>query len=100
MAGFGFGRGDGSARDAALRRRVAVVVAAVALLALVAGATRMSVRRHQCNGFCAAAGYADARYTPGGRNGTPPLCHCLSAEEAAQTTRVPPGTQVHPWADR
>lgn len=100
MARSGAEEDAGVRRGAWARSRLALAVAVLALLALLFAATRMSLQRHECQAFCRQAGYADARYTPGGRGGAPPLCHCLTADEAAQTKRVPPGTQVFPWAER
>lgn len=71
------------------------VVIPVALVALVAGATHLSLQRRDCHSLCAARHFADARFTPAG-HGSPALCHCLTAAEAAVTGRVPEGTQVFP----
>lgn len=69
----------------------------LALFALAAGATWMSVQRSTCTAYCAAHGFASARYTPPGRQSTPQRCHCLTQAESEMTQRVPPGTEVDPW---
>lgn len=76
------------------RTRLLVAVAGVLALVAVGLATRLTLQRSACRSACEARGYADARYTSAGRNGTPARCHCLTADEAAMRSRIPLGTEI------
>jgi hypothetical protein len=69
----------------------------VALVALVIGATLVSVENRQCRTACEEKGFYSYRYTPPGRAGSPHLCHCLTRAESEMKTIVPKGTLVFPW---
>lgn len=73
------------------------VVIPIALVALVIGATLVSIENRQCRAFCEQQGFSGSRYTPAGRVGAPHLCHCLTEAESKVKGRVPMGTQVFPW---
>jgi hypothetical protein len=73
------------------------VVIPIALVALVIGATLVSIENWQCRAFCDKKGFSGARYAPAGRAGAPHLCHCLTEAESKVKGRVPMGTQVFPW---
>jgi hypothetical protein len=70
----------------------------IALVALVIGATLVSLENRQCRSACEKRGFYDHRYTPPGRAGSPHMCHCLTRAESEMKTIVPKGTPVSPWA--
>lgn len=73
------------------------VVIPIALVALVIGATLVSIENRQCRAFCEQKGFSGARYTPAGRAASLHMCHCLTEVEGKVEGRVPMGTQVFPW---
>lgn len=88
-------KGDSLSRRVDLLWRVIIPIA---LIALVIGATLVSVKNGQCRSFCRDKGFHGHRYTPPGRGGSPHLCHCLTKAESEMKTGVPTGTPVSPWA--
>lgn len=73
------------------------VVLPIALVALVIGATLVSIDDRKCHATCEQMGFAGSRYTPPGRGGAARLCHCLTKDETQVQRRIPKGTQVFPW---
>lgn len=75
------------------RTKLVIFIAALMSALLVAALVQVTLERRTCAKACKAVGYADMRFTPK-RRFEGAQCHCLTKEEAAQTSRVPKGTQI------
>ena len=75
------------------KTRLIIAVAALMSLLTVVALIQVTAERRTCIKLCEAAGFADVRFTPKRRTEAA-QCHCLTKEEAAQTSRVPVGKQV------